>query len=130
MTQLDGSSAKDLVQVKSSETIKGAAEPKAEQENPKAENAGPGRLSQRWSMKNVPGMLTFKPTPPARKGSDSDSDGQHERVGEGSVGTTNPTSGPSAPGSPKKSPKGPKYDPEEYQHAKKQLKKAVLECYR
>ena len=33
------------------------------------------------------------------------------------------------PGSPSQS-EGPKYDPDEYTHAKKSLKKAVLECYR
>lgn len=32
------------------------------------------------------------------------------------------------PGSP--NPDAPKYDPDEYLHAKKSLKKAVLECYR
>lgn len=87
--------------------------------------------SQRWKDKSmsqsVHALFQFRPAPPhaERKGSDSDSDGQRngdangEASGEGS-----------APDSPKKVAKGPKYDPEEYQHAKKQLKKAVLECYR
>ncbi len=66
--------------------------------------------------------------PPEKRGSDTDAtvieDVRDEDAGESSG------SGKSAPASPDKAPKAPKYDPEEYQHAKKQLKKAVLECYR
>ncbi len=65
---------------------------------------------------------------PEKRGSDTDAtvieDVRDEDAGESSG------SGKSAPASPDKAPKAPKYDPEEYQHAKKQLKKAVLECYR
>ena len=85
--------------------------------------------SQRWrekSMsKSVQALFPFRPTsPPEKKGSDTDATAIEDIRGETSG------SGRSAPGSPGKVSKAPKYDPEEYQHAKKQLKKAVLECYR
>ncbi|KAI0760362.1 SPX domain-containing protein [Fomes fomentarius] len=87
--------------------------------------------SQRWKDKSVSqsvhALFQFRPAPPhaEKKGSDSDSDGHRSGDANGEDSREG-----SAPGSPKKVAKGPKYDPEEYQHAKKQLKKAVLECYR
>ena len=78
------------------------------------------------AKKSVQALFQFLPAGNAsgaegqKKGSDADEEGDSERPRHahfaGSHGKHNAV--------------GMRYDPEEYQHAKKQLKKAVLECYR
>lgn len=93
---------------------------------------GPARPALSWGKSmstSVQALFRAVPLPKESKPGDHGSDGEHKDEGD-TLGNGSSGSGRSAPGSPKKEPKGLRYNPEEYQHAKKQLKKAVLECYR
>ena len=101
--------------------------------------------SRRWKTKSLgvskilpPGFRTI-PTleKNATSGSErtddggADADNEDETHDKDAAESSASTKKKSQPGSPKHGKSFPmRYDPEEYQHAKKQLKKAVLECYR
>ncbi|KAI0631231.1 SPX domain-containing protein [Trametes polyzona] len=86
---------------------------------------GRSRWRNSGAAKSVQALFQFLPVPvpgsEAQKGSDGDDEGEPSRHAHfsGSQGKHGHVGPPTM-----------KYDPEEYQHAKKQLKKAVLECYR
>lgn len=102
--------------------------------------------SRRWKTKSlgVSKILSpsFRAVPTLEKNATSgsertddggaDADNEEEEAHDNDAGESSGSANKkSRPGSPKHG-KGLsiRYDPEEYQHAKKQLKKAVLECYR
>ncbi|KAI0642774.1 SPX domain-containing protein [Trametes meyenii] len=100
----------------------------AEEDTTKVGGGSPeGTLGRsRWrtsgASKSVQALFQFHPGSSTGQKRGSDTDGE----GEGGNGSSS--------GSPKRKSHAAhtpaRYDPEEYQHAKKQLKKAVLECYR
>ncbi|KAM5537632.1 hypothetical protein V8D89_008710 [Ganoderma adspersum] len=102
--------------------------------------------SRRWKTKTL-GVskilpLSFRAIPTLERNATSgsertddggaDADNEEEETHDNDAGESSGSANKkSRPGSPKHGKGLPlRYDPEEYQHAKKQLKKAVLECYR
>ncbi|KAI0370541.1 SPX-domain-containing protein, partial [Pilatotrama ljubarskyi] len=76
------------------------------------------------AAKSVQALFHFRPGPVSadvqKKGTEMDAEVDGDKGESSSSPTRNGSTGGAAL----------RYDPEEYQHAKKQLKKAVLECYR
>ena len=74
----------------------------------------------------------FRPAPASQRHGSEDTDGEDDTDHHLRADGAGPSM-PSSPGIGKGDDGGRrdhKHDPEEYQHAKKQLKKAMLECYR
>ncbi|CDO74587.1 hypothetical protein BN946_scf184583.g14 [Trametes cinnabarina] len=84
---------------------------------------GRSRWRTSGAAKNVQALFQFHAPPVSAEGT-SKGNGPSTVV-EGDNGNSSDSSGKHGSGGVPA-----KYDPEEYQHAKKQLKKAVLECYR
>lgn len=93
--------------------------------------------SRRWKSKSVARTvpsLEKNTTSGSERTDDAGADADNEAEDMKGAGDSSGSAGKNAksrPGSPRHGKGVPlRYDPEEYQHAKKQLKKAVLECYR
>ncbi|PIL23311.1 transporter [Ganoderma sinense ZZ0214-1] len=93
-------------------------------------------MSPGFSPSPSPGALEKNATSGSERTDDggADADNEEEEAHENDAGESSGSANPnlkSRQGSSKHGKGLPlRYDPEEYQHAKKQLKKAVLECYR